>query len=353
MWGDSAAQGSGQNPGDQKVVNACRTRLSSVAAFITVVAVGCGGAEPAQDASSESESSGPTPQLQSGPQAIVGDLPGVHRLITVEGFDLPESMRHYPADDVYFVSNIGSHPTRIDNDGFISRLLPDGTIDEMRFIAGGVDGVTLNAPKGMRVLGDTLWVTDVTVVRAFHAGTGEALFSVDLADRGAVFLNALDRGGDGAMYVTDSGLRFNDDGSNEYIGIDRIFRIDPSGETSVAIETDRIQAPNGIDWDDGSQMFVVASRNGTSLWAWPIDLADPVQLVEGPSGYDGALSLPDGRVFASSWGQGDVQMLWSTGGLQSLIGGLEQPADIGFDLGRNRMLIPMLGPGRVEVWQLQ
>ena len=292
MWGESAAQGSSLHPGETEQVDRIaesrifelsvqvgRSWTRLLVAIATLVVVACGGGEPAQEAAPADANADPAPQLQRGPQAIVGDLPAVERVLTVEGFDLPESMRHYPADDVYFVSNIGSHPTRLDNDGFISRLLPDGGIDEMRFIAGGEGGVTLNAPKGMRVLGDTLWVTDVTVVRAFDAATGAALFSVDLSDLGAVFLNALDRGGDGAMYVTDSGLRFNDDGSNEYIGIDRIFRIDPSGNASIAIETDLIQAPNGIDWDDGSQMFVVASRNGTSLWAWPVDLADPVELV--------------------------------------------------------------------------
>ncbi len=298
-----------------------------------------------------------TPDTEAVPSgaavAPVGEMPTARRVAVVEGFDLPESARHHPGLDVYFVSNIGSHPTRLDNNGFISQVSPDGSITELRFIAGGSNDVTLNAPKGMRILGDTLWVADVTVVRTFDVRSGDPLFEVDLGSAGAVFLNALDRGGDGAMYVTDSGLRFNDAGENRHTGPDRVYRIDPAGEVSVALESAALEAPNGIDWDERTGMFVIASRNGRSLWAWPIGDPEPTHLVLGPSGYDGALSLPDGRVFASSWGAGDVQMLWSSGGLRSLIPGLEQPADIGFDLTRERMLIPLLGSGRLEVWELR
>ncbi len=324
-----------------------RPSLGGLGIGLLLVAA-CGG-----DRTGSNDNRTNTPPSVAPSTAPVGELPATERVAVIEGFDLPESVRHHPESDLYFVSNTGEHPTRIDNNGFISRVRPDGTLEELRFIAGGVAGVTLNGPKGLRILGDTLWVADITVVRAFDANTGEALFNVDLEPLGAVFLNALDRGGDGAMYVTDSGLRFDDAGQSEHTGPDRIYRIAPDRAASVALESPALEAPNGIDWDERTGMFVVASRNGRSLWAWPLGMAEPVHLALGPSGYDGALSLPDGRVFASSWGAGDVQMLWSSGGLRPLISNLEQPADIGFDLNRNRLLIPLLGSGRVEVWQLR
>ncbi|MGH7718701.1 MAG: hypothetical protein ACREON_07655, partial [Gemmatimonadaceae bacterium] len=90
------------------------------------------------------------------------------RVATAEGFSTPESVLYDAEADAYFVSNINGSPGERDNNGFISRVRADGTVDSMRFIAGGRGGVTLNAPKGMALVGDTLWVTDIDAVRAFH-----------------------------------------------------------------------------------------------------------------------------------------------------------------------------------------
>src|SRR5256886_13499427 len=48
----------------------------------------------------------------------------------------------------------------------ISRVRPDGAVENLKFIEGGHNGVTLHAPKGLALLGDTLWVADIDVVRA-------------------------------------------------------------------------------------------------------------------------------------------------------------------------------------------
>ena len=62
-----------------------------------------------------------------------------------------------PDGDRYLVSNINGAPPAKDNNGFISRMAPDGTIEQLRFIAGGTGGATLHAPRGMIIVGDTLW----------------------------------------------------------------------------------------------------------------------------------------------------------------------------------------------------
>jgi len=56
--------------------------------------------------------------------------------------------------------------------GFITRITADGVVDSLHFIQGGRNGVTLNAPMGSRIQGDTLWVLDVDVLRGFDARTG-------------------------------------------------------------------------------------------------------------------------------------------------------------------------------------
>src|SRR6266513_545668 len=73
--------------------------------------------------------------------------PGATKLTVVEGFLTPESVLHDPVQDIYFVSNINGGPTTKDNNGFISRVRPDGAVENLKFIEGGHGGVTLNAPS--------------------------------------------------------------------------------------------------------------------------------------------------------------------------------------------------------------
>src|SRR5256885_8154331 len=68
-----------------------------------------------------------------------------------------------------------------------STLFPYTTL--FRSIEGGRTGVTLHAPKGMALNGDTLWVADIDVVRAFNAKTGALVDSVSL-DRKSTRLNS-------------------------------------------------------------------------------------------------------------------------------------------------------------------
>ncbi len=74
------------------------------------------------------------------------------------GFDGPESMIHDPVGDYYLVSNIVGSPGEADDNGFISRLNPDGSVAELAWIDGADDGVTLNAPKALAIHGDELLV---------------------------------------------------------------------------------------------------------------------------------------------------------------------------------------------------
>src|SRR5204863_5138921 len=139
--------------------------------------------------------------------------PGATRVLAVAGFSTPESVLLDSAQDIYFVSNINGSPTAKDNNGFISRVRPDGTLENLKFIEGGHNGVTLHAPKGLALLGDTLWVADIDVVRAFDARTGALRDSVSLATLGAVFLNDIAIAQTSALYITDTGIKFDDVGN--------------------------------------------------------------------------------------------------------------------------------------------
>src|SRR5262245_27427049 len=83
--------------------------------------------------------------------AVAAATPTARPAGTVKDLKNPESVRWDPELRVWFVSNINGESEAKDNNGFISRLKADGSVDSLQFIAGGRNKVTLNAPKGMAI----------------------------------------------------------------------------------------------------------------------------------------------------------------------------------------------------------
>ena len=102
-------------------------------------------------------------------------------IAVVSGLPSSEAVVFDPRRDVYFVSNMNGDAGVKDGNGFITRITADGVVDSLHFIQGGRNGVTLNAPMGSLIQGDTLWVLDVDVLRGFDARTGAPIRTIDLA----------------------------------------------------------------------------------------------------------------------------------------------------------------------------
>ncbi len=276
--------------------------------------------------------------------------PPATKVATVAGFLTPESVLHDTTQDIYFVSNINGSPTAKDNNGFISRVRPDGAVENLKFIEGGKSGVTLNAPKGLALWADTLWVADIDAVRAFNARTGATIDSVSLASLGAVFLNDIAVAPTGALYITDTGIRFDDVGNVLHPGPDRVFRIGPDRKVTVAVRGDTLGRPNGIALDPVGKRFVIVEFGGRSLLAWKPEDKAPSVIAKGPGGFDGVV-IAGGKILVSSWTDSTVSS-YETGQEVKVITGVPSPADIGYDGKRNRVLIPIFTGNRVEIWQL-
>lgn len=269
---------------------------------------------------------------------------------TVSGFETPESVRHDPIRDVFYVSNVTGNPQRKDNNGYISRVRPDGTIDSLRFITGGVGGVTLHSPKGMVLSGDTLWVADIDAVRAFDVTSGAHLLNIDLAPDGALFLNDVTRSPDGMLYVSDTRFVFGDSSVTRQ-SPDRVYRIAPDRAISVAVEGDTLGSPNGVFWDTDGQRLIIAAISRPRIFEWrPGDTA-PRLIAEGPGGYDGIESLGGGRFLVSAQDDSSVSIL-ENGTVTKIVSGVVSPGDIGWDAARRRVLVPLLDANQVVIWRL-
>jgi hypothetical protein len=181
----------------------------------------------------------------AGDAAPAQDAP----LVSVTGLSGPEAVRYDPDLDVYFVANFNGAPAG-DANGFVSRVLPDGTVDSLRFMQG-TESAPLHGARGMYITGDTLWVADANGVHGFSRQTGQQLAFIDMTAFSPGFLNDITRGPDGALYLTDTDGR-------------RVFRV-AGGAATIALDAAPV-APNGITWDAGAGRFLLASWSEESGW---------------------------------------------------------------------------------------
>lgn len=273
------------------------------------------------------------------PDSVAGAQPDSARLIASPGgFNGPEAVRYDPDQDVYFVTNWGTgDPAAKDNNGAISRMTPEGVVEQLKFIAGGAGGATLHSPRGMTIVGDTLWAVDADAVRAFNRRTGAPLATVDFSAFKLGFLNDIAAGPDG-LYVTDTGT-------------DRIYRI-AGGRATLALQDTALGNPNGITWDAAGRRFVVVPWEDSVIKAWTPGSKTLTAIgKDGATKFDGVEILSGDRVLVSS--QSDSSLHLFTGGTgRPIIRTGGEPADIAVDTKRNRVAVPFVARSLVEIWQL-
>ena len=92
---------------------------------------------------------------------------------SLEGFQAPESAILDSARGVIYVSNVAGEANAKDGVGFISKVSPDGKMQEVEWVKG------LNAPKGMVMHGDLLYVSDVDALVEIDVTSGKVTNYLD------------------------------------------------------------------------------------------------------------------------------------------------------------------------------
>lgn len=273
-------------------------------------------------------------------------IAGERIIVENEGLKTPESVEYYAAEDVYLVTNINGSPFAVDDNGFISKISPDGKVLDLKWIDGARPDTHLHAPKGAAISDNILYVADHDEVHLFELPDGKQIKSVKIP--GSSFLNGITPGKAGSVYTTDFGVT-NDNGNFVSSGTDAVYQVFPDGSYRVIMRDKNMGWPNGVVVS--GKHLIVVTKSGEVYRV--LENGQKYTLPAPPTGsLDGLLAMDDGSLIMSSWAGSAVYRMDEKGHYSTVVDSLESPADIGYDSRRNRLLVPLFLEDRIIIIQL-
>ncbi|MCH9049134.1 MAG: SMP-30/gluconolactonase/LRE family protein [Proteobacteria bacterium] len=257
-----------------------------------------------------------------------------------QGFNNPESVIYHESSNTLFVSNVNGSPVEKDGNGYISKILLDGTILKMQWVIG------LNAPKGLAIHDNTLYVSDIDTLVAIDIPSGTITNTYKVDD--AKFLNDVTASNQGEIFVSDMLLN-------------RIYRLS-NDQFNLWLESTELENPNGLH-AEGDHLILGAwgvitdgfateipghlksislqDKSITSLGGDPIGNLDGVES-DGNNGY-----------YVTDWMAGKLFQI-NTNGEATLLLELEQGmADHEVLLEQKLILLPMMKNDKVLAYRIK
>jgi hypothetical protein len=144
---------------------------------------------------------------------------------------------------------VGENPFLKDGNGYISKLSYDGTVLDQDSItlAGGLD-----APTGMALLDNQLFVADLDEVIGFDLDGQAPPTRIDLRPFGVSFLNDLVAVSDRHLVVSATNVK-------------KLFLVDTVAQSTTALQLDfTLDHPNGLAFDERTgQLYIAANKQHT------------------------------------------------------------------------------------------
>ncbi len=230
---------------------------------------------------------------------------------------VPESVFFDRTTNILFVSNIDGKSNEKDGKGFISKISTDGKIISREWASG------LDAPKGMGIFKDKLFVADLSRVVVIDLTSGKIIKLIEI--EGALFLNDVTIDGKGAVYTSDSetGMIFKiiNDKAERYFDSEDFKRI--NGLLSIKEGLYIADAGNGINYKlSGDKQLKKFSQTSP--------------------GADGIVLVGKNEYIVSSWG-GEIYFVDANGKSSKMLDTKEQKlnsADIDYDPNTQTVFVP-------------
>ncbi|RZL34842.1 MAG: ATP-binding protein [Pedobacter sp.] len=243
-----------------------------------------------------------------------------------ENLPIPESVLYRGDTKELYVSLIDGAGNVKDGKGGVAILNLDGSFKNANWITG------LNAPKGLAIYKNTLYIADLTAVVSVDIPSGKITNKLEIDS--AVFLNDLTVDNKGTLYVSDT--RTN----KIHIIKDNKYRLYLENATSA----------NGLKWID-NKLYVLA---GTELWK--INSEKEIMVVA--KGFekvgDGIEPIGNGDFIVTCWA-GIIYYIKANGTIEKLqdVQGIMNTADLGYNPQEKIIYIPTFNQNSVIAYQLK
>lgn len=243
--------------------------------------------------------------------------------------NVPESVLYDAARKVLYVSSINGKPGEKDGNGFISKVSLSGKVEKADWVKG------LDAPKGMAVYNNKLYIADLTNVVVINTVNGAVLKTI--AVEGASFLNDVTVDNKGVVYVSDSEAK-------------RVYKIE-NDQTSLWMEDLNLKMPNGL-LVAGKDLLLLDMEGGVF---YKVDMQSKKmsKFAEGVKSGDGIVSVGTNEYLVSNW-NGEISYVDSKGQVELLLdtkAGKINAADIEYIPAQKLLLIPTFFDNKVVAYQ--
>jgi sugar lactone lactonase YvrE len=258
-----------------------------------------------------------------------------------KGLAQPESVVYDQATNVFYVSNINGAVMQKDGNGFITRIKPDGTILERKWVTG------LNAPTGLALRDRKLYVADVDELVEINAASGH--INRRYKAKGAIFLNDVAIAEDGTVYASDTPMN-------------TIWRL-KDGKFEPWFANDDLNHPNGL-LVQGNKLIVASFGNMPSegqrqeiAGLLEVNVDDqtitPLGKGEAIGNLDGLELLNPGDYLVTDWAAGVLYRVDAKGKVTQLIDLNQGSADLAAFPDKKTVLIPMMLDNTLAAYTLE
>lgn len=223
----------------------------------------------------------------------------------------------------------------------------DGQITVVQNGKASVFATGLDDPKGLKIIGNNLYVADKTKVLKIDLNTAKvSVFAAASAfPTTPQFLNDVEADLQGNLYVSDSG---------DILGSGKggaLYKIDAAGKVTLLLDGKqdvRVLAPNGIIADDTGKVLIYVDFTSGVLYSYNQQSKALDDIAEGFGGGDGIVHHSNGTMYVSDWKSGKVFAVSRKNEVTLLKSGYQSAADIAMTQDEKYLLVPDMKAGELD-----